>query len=66
MKFQERFLCELKNSLLTQKALAQKLNIDESNITKWKQGKNIPSLEVFYELCKIFDVSADYLLGLTD
>ena len=66
MKFQERFVLELKNSLLSQKELAEKLNIDVSNITKWKQGKNIPSLEVFYELCKIFEVSADYLLGLTD
>ncbi len=51
MKFQERFLLELKHSLLPQKELAEKLNIDVSNITKWKQGKNIPSLEVFYELC---------------
>lgn len=66
MKFQERFLLELKHSLLSQKELAEKLNIDISNITKWKQGKSIPSLEVFYELCKIFDVSADYLLGLID
>ncbi|MBQ8684637.1 MAG: helix-turn-helix transcriptional regulator [Clostridia bacterium] len=66
MKFQERFALELKNSLLSQKELAEKLNIDVSNLTKWKQGKNIPSLTIFYQLCKIFDVSADYLLGLTD
>ena len=66
MKFQERFLVELKGSGLTQKQLAEKLNIDNSNITKWKRGENIPSLEVFYQLCKILDVSADYLLGLTD
>ena len=66
MKFQERFLVELKGSGLTQKQLAEKLNIDNSNITKWKRGENIPSLEVFYQLCKILDVSADYLLGLID
>jgi transcriptional regulator with XRE-family HTH domain len=66
MKFQERFLVELKGSGLTQKQLAEKLNIDNSNITKWKRGENIPSLEIFYQLCKILDVSADYLLGLTD
>ena len=64
MKFTERFVLELKTSGLTQTELAKKLNIDLSNITKWKKGQNIPSLEVFYELCKIFGVSADYLLGL--
>lgn len=66
MKFQERFIVELKGSGLTQKQLAEKLKIDNSNITKWKRGENIPSLEIFYQLCKILDVSADYLLGLID
>ena len=66
MKFTERFLLELKANKLTQKELAEKLQIDESNITKWKKGENHPSLTVFFELCRLLDVSADYLLGLED
>ena len=66
MKFSERLVLELKSSALTQKEIAEKLHIDAANITNWKKGINIPSLEVFYELCKILDVSADYLLGLSD
>ena len=66
MKFQERLNVELRSNKLSQKELAEKLHIDNSNITKWKKGENIPSLEVFYELCRILDVSADYLLGLKD
>lgn len=66
MKFQERLCLELKGSGITQKLLAEKLNIDESNITKWKKGEYYPSLEVFYQLCLLLDVSADYLLGLQD
>lgn len=66
MKFQERFQLELKASGLTQKQLAEKLNMNDSIITKWKQGKKLPSLEVFYQLCDIFDVAADYLLGRRD
>jgi transcriptional regulator with XRE-family HTH domain len=66
MKFSERLVVELKSSALTQKEIAEKLHIDAANITNWKKGTNIPSLEVFYELCKILDVSADYLLGLSD
>ena len=66
MKFSERLVVELKSSRLTQKQIAEKLHVDPANITNWKKGTNIPSLEVFYELCKILDVSADYLLGLSD
>ena len=66
MKFQERLIQELKLSKYTQKEIAQKLRISESNITNWKKGENIPSLEVFYELCLLLEVSADYLLGIKD
>ena len=66
MKFSERLTAELKSCGLTQKQVAEKLNIDPANITNWKKGTNIPSLEVFCQLCKVLDVSADYLLGLID
>ena len=66
MKFGERLSEELKASGITQKELAQKVNVDPSNITNWKKGLNFPSLEMFYQLCRVLDVSADYLLGLVD
>lgn len=31
-----------------------------------EQGKTEPSINSICELCKIFEVSADYLLGLED
>ncbi len=66
MKFPERLALELKGCKLTQKQIAQELELDNSNITKWKNGEYLPSLDVFYKLCKLLDVSADYLLGLVD
>jgi repressor LexA len=66
MKFQERLIQELDNCSLSQKQIAEKLHIRESNITNWKKGENIPSLEVFYNLCVLLEVSSDYLLGLSD
>ena len=66
MKFHERLAMELQGNEMTQKQLAEKLNVDESNITKWKKGEYCPSLEIFYQLCLLLDVSADYLLGLPD
>lgn len=64
MKFQERLIEELRTCGKTQKELAQILHVSESNIANWKQGRNLPSLEVFYALCRELDVSSDYLLGL--
>jgi len=66
MKFRERLTEELKYSKLTQKQIAEKLNISEGNITNWKKGENLPSLDVFYALCVLLEVSSDYLLGITD
>lgn len=64
MKFQDRIIDELKFSHYTQKEIAQKLGISEGNITNWKKGESLPSLEVFYELCQLLKISADYLLGI--
>lgn len=64
MRFQERIGDAIKQSGYTQKQIARLLNISEGNITNWKKGENMPSLEVFYKLCQILDESADYLLGL--
>ena len=66
MKFKDRLILELKASGISQKELAKKLNVDPANITNWKKGINLPSLETFYLLCSVLDVSADYLLGLID
>ena len=40
-----------------------KQQVDISNLRK---GDNVPSVEVLTKVCKYLDVSADYLLGLSD
>lgn len=66
MLFKERIAEAIKFSGLTQKQIAEKLQISEGNITNWKKGSNYPSLEVLYKLCVILDESSDYLLGLDE
>lgn len=51
---------------LTQKKLAQLLNKSETGFASWEQGLSEPSINDIRLMCKIFDVSADYLLGLED
>lgn len=64
LKFSERIAESIKSSGYTQKDIAKMLNISESNITNWKKGDNLPSIDILYKLCIILHESADYLLGL--
>jgi len=65
-KFQER-LKELRSEKgWTQKKLAQILQTTDDSIFSWERGRSQPSLETICKICKCFDVSADYLLGLED
>lgn len=66
MLFSERIAEEIKISPYSQKQIAQLLGISESNITNWKKGENLPSVDILYKLCQILEVSSDYLLGLED
>lgn len=66
MLFNKRIAEALEQSDLTQKEIAKRLNISEGNITNWKKGENLPSVEMLYKICLLLNESADYLLGLED
>ena len=52
---------------LTQEQLAHKLSdIGLGSISGYERGSQRPSIEVVIELCKYFNVSSDFLLGLSD
>ena len=42
------------------------MNINKSMLSRWENGVNDPSLDYAKALCLYFDVSLDYLIGLTD
>lgn len=64
MKFNESLKAIRKDRNLTQKDVARKLNVVESCYANYEQGRTEPSIETIIKLCKIFDVSSDFLLGL--
>ena len=43
--------------------LAKFLNVDQSTISKYENGKEIISTGFLYAICNKYHVSADYLLG---
>lgn len=52
-----------KQSGLSQKEVAQKLNIHQSNISDWENDVSRPEYEKLIELSKIYGVSLYDLLG---
>ena len=49
-----------------QSELAEYLCVSLSTIRSWEQDKSAPSHEALVAICKRYQVSADYLLGLSD
>lgn len=52
-----------KKAGLTQIEFAEKLNVDQSTISKWEQDKAIPDIQMLVQLASFFNVSVDYLMG---
>ena len=49
----------------TQVQLAQKLGVTKQTVSNWENDNIQPSIDMLIKLSKIFNVSTDYLLGLT-
>lgn len=49
---------------LTQKQLADKLDLTKSVISAYETGLRMPSYDILIAIAKIFKVTTDYLLGL--
>ena len=49
-----------------QKKLAKDLSLSNSSISYWETGKQEPSASALLKLAQYFNVSVDYILGLSD
>ncbi len=50
----------------TQADLARELSVSLATVRAWEQGKSSPSHDALATICRMYHVSSDYLLGLTD
>lgn len=51
---------------VTQQQLADKIGCPRNTLQCWETGRRSPGCEALAELCRAMNVSADWLLGLTD
>lgn len=65
-KFSSR-ICEVRTKKgVTQYKLAQDLSVNRSSVSKWESGDRMPSFEMMLKIAAYFDVSTDYLYGISD
>ncbi len=48
---------------LTQREVAEKLNISEKTVSKWETGNGMPDLSLMLPLCELLDISVNELLS---
>lgn len=51
---------------LTQKQVADRIGLAISAVSSYESGSRYPSYDVLVKLARMFHVSTDYLLGMTD
>ena len=66
MKFSDKLRMLIEERNLTQKQIAQDLNIAPSTMGGYVQGMSQPDFETLKRLAEYFDVSSDYLLDIPE
>lgn len=64
--FSDRLISLRKEQNLSQVKLAKQLNTSRKTVMDWEHNRVLPSFDSIIALARIFDVSADYILGISD
>lgn len=62
-EIQKRLVEAIKQSGLSQTALAKKLGISQPTVSGYIKGRKMPALDTFANLCIILDIDANDILG---
>ena len=66
MTYQERLRALREDNDLTQSQIATMLGIAQTTYSQYELDKRPMPIEYIIALCKFYNVSSDYLLGLSD
>lgn len=64
--FIERVKEQMRLNNISMYKLAKDLEVNKQTVNFWLNGVNEPKISYLIKLCNYFDVSADYLLGLSE
>lgn len=66
MYYNEKIAYERDRQNITQKEMSLKLGIKQQQYSRYEKGINVMPVTYLSKICKILNVSADYILGSTD
>ncbi|MEZ3497281.1 MAG: helix-turn-helix domain-containing protein [Lachnospiraceae bacterium] len=66
MQYSERIRGLREDADLSQTELAQIFNVGQKTVSNWETGRNEPPYEILKKYAERFQVTTDYILGLTD
>ena len=59
-----KFIADRRRSQdLTQKQLAEQLNVSDKAVSKWETGRSMPDNSILLELCQVLDINVNELLS---
>ncbi len=64
--FTTRFNELLEETATRQAEIAESCHISRQAVNDYRKGRNYPSLPILVAICKYFNVTSDFLLGLSD
>ena len=65
-KFSERLKELREEKELSKQQLAKAIGVSDVAISRWENNLRVPNIINLVNIAKYFDVSADYLIGLSD
>lgn len=66
MEFCEKLKVLREEEGWTQSGLAKALNVSQSTVAQWEAGTRRPTAQAVVAIARMFDTSADFILGLVD
>lgn len=65
-KFPERLSELRKEKNISQHNVAKNINVSQQTISSWEKGEREPDFDTLIILAQFFEVSTDYLLGVSE
>ena len=65
MEYWERIKALREDNDITQTNIARHLNIAQNTYSQYENGKREVPINVLIQLCQYYEISADYILGLS-
>ena len=66
MKIGEKIKEIRKLNTLSQTKLGEMLGTTQDTVSLWELNKSYPDIEMLFKICSLFNISADYMLGLKE